>query len=45
MPDSMMIAVTGSMPMVMGSRIAMVAAGPRPGSTPTSMPTTTPIRQ
>jgi hypothetical protein len=41
----MMIAVTGSMPKVTGSRIAIVAAGPSPGSTPISMPTTTPMRQ
>jgi hypothetical protein len=41
----MMIAVTGSMPKVTGSRIAMVAAGPSPGRTPTSIPMTTPIRQ
>src|SRR5690606_30994396 len=41
----MMIAVTGSSPNVIGHRIALVAAGPSPGSTPTSMPTTTPIRQ
>src|ERR671914_1241796 len=45
MPASMMIAVTGSRPNVIGSRIAIVADGPRPGSTPTSMPTSTPIRQ
>src|SRR5919107_1553882 len=45
MPASMMIAVTGSMPNVSGKRIAIVAAGPRPGSTPISMPMTTPIRQ
>jgi hypothetical protein len=41
----MMIAVTGSRPNVTGSRIAIVADGPRPGRTPTSMPTSTPIRQ
>src|ERR1044072_7139761 len=45
MPASMMIAVTGSMPKVSGSRIADVAAGPSPGRTPISMPMTTPIRQ
>src|SRR5918998_5350311 len=45
MPASMMIAVTGSSPNVIGSRIAIVAAGPRPGSTPISMPMTTPMRQ
>src|SRR6266498_598441 len=41
----MMIAVTGSIPNVTGSRIAMVAAGPSPGNTPMNMPMTTPMRQ
>jgi hypothetical protein len=45
MPASMMMAVTGSTVNVIGSRIALVTAGPRPGRTPTSMPITTPIRQ
>jgi hypothetical protein len=45
MPASMMIADTGCTPYVIGSRIAIVAAGPSPGRTPISMPMTTPIRQ
>src|ERR1044072_619806 len=45
MPASMMIAETGSMVEVMGSRIAMGAAGPRPGSTPMIMPISKPISQ
>src|SRR5690349_19864827 len=45
MPASMMIEVTGSRPKVTGSRMAMVAARPRPRSTQMSMPMTTPMRQ
>jgi hypothetical protein len=30
---------------VIGSSIAIVAVGPRPGRTPIAVPTTTPIRQ
>jgi hypothetical protein len=45
MPANMMMAVTGSSLKVSGSRIAIVAAGPSPGSTPMSMPMTTPRRQ
>ena len=36
------MAATGFMPKVSGSRIEMVATGPRPGSTPTMLPTNTP---
>src|ERR1700741_31306 len=44
MPASMISAPTGGRPKVIGSSIAMVASGPRPGSTPTSVPTRAPIR-
>src|ERR1700754_1417670 len=44
MPASMISAPTGGSPKVIGSSIAMVASGPRPGSTPTSVPTSAPIR-
>src|SRR5215470_10230172 len=44
MPASMISAPTGGRPKVIGSSIAMVASGPRPGSTPTSVPTSAPIR-
>src|ERR1051326_7383950 len=44
MPASMISAPTGGRPKVIGSSIAMVASGPRPGRTPTSVPTSAPIR-
>src|SRR6478735_4276308 len=43
MPASMIIALVGSRPYVIGSSKATVMAGPMPGSTPTAVPTTTPI--
>src|SRR6185369_15401771 len=43
MPASMIIAPVGSSFMVSGSSIAIVAGGPRPGSTPITVPSTTPI--
>src|SRR5689334_17474887 len=42
MPASMIIAPVGSSLKVSGSSIAMVADGPRPGSTPMMVPSTTP---
>src|ERR1700752_1171945 len=45
MPASMMSAPTGGSPKVIGSSIATVAIVPMPGSTPTSVPTSAPIRQ
>src|ERR1700738_1634577 len=44
MPASMISAPTGGRPKVMGSSIATVAIVPMPGSTPTSVPTSAPIR-
>jgi hypothetical protein len=44
MPASMMSAVAGSSENVDGSRRAMAPTGPMPGSTPTRVPTSTPIR-
>src|SRR6476661_671664 len=44
MPASMISAPTGGKPKVMGSSIATVAMVPMPGSTPTSVPTSAPIR-
>src|ERR1700732_3861893 len=44
MPASMISAPTGRMPKVIGSNIATVAMVPMPGSTPTSVPTSAPIR-
>src|ERR1700694_4790971 len=44
MPASMIRAPTGGKPKVMGSSIATVAMVPMPGSTPTSVPTSAPIR-
>src|SRR6185436_15275634 len=43
MPASMIIAPVGSSLNVSGSSIAIVAGGPRPGSTPITVPSTTPI--
>ena len=37
--------LSGSMPKVVGSRIEMVATGPKPGITPTRVPIRTPIKQ
>src|SRR3954471_13332793 len=44
MPASMISAPTGGRPNVIGSSIATVAMVPMPGSTPTSVPTSAPIR-
>src|SRR5262245_33984972 len=44
MPASMISAPTGGNPNVIGSSIATVAMVPMPGSTPTSVPTSAPIR-
>ena len=41
----MMSAPTGGSPKVMGNSIAIVATVPMPGKTPTSVPTSAPIRQ
>src|SRR5215470_17794319 len=41
----MISAATGGSVKVMGSSMAMVATGPSPGSTPTSVPSSAPIRQ
>ena len=38
------MAPTGLMPKVSGNRIEMVASGPMPGSTPTMLPTNTPMK-
>src|SRR5258706_2332258 len=43
MPASMISAPVGSSLNVSGSSIAIVAGGPRPGSTPITVPSTTPI--
>src|SRR3981081_4718439 len=43
-PASMISAPTGGSPKVIGSSIATVAMVPIPGSTPTSVPTSAPIR-
>src|ERR1700694_6256739 len=45
MPASMISAPTGGRPKVIGSSMATVAMVPSPGSTPTSVPTSAPIRQ
>src|SRR5690554_193669 len=45
MPASMMSEVAGSRPRVIGNSIAMVAVGPMPGSTPTSVPRRQPRKQ
>src|SRR5687768_16916067 len=45
MPASMISAETGSKLNVIGSRSAIVAVGPMPGSTPTAVPSTTPMKQ
>src|SRR3954468_18094295 len=44
MPASMISAPTGGSPKVMGSSMATVAMVPIPGNTPTSVPTSAPIR-
>src|SRR5207253_6999819 len=44
MPASMISAPTGGSPKVIGSSMATVAMVPMPGSTPTSVPTSAPIR-
>src|ERR1700687_6374282 len=44
MPASMISAPTGGRPKVIGSSIATVAMVPIPGKTPTSVPTSAPIR-
>src|SRR3954463_1320397 len=44
MPASMISAPTGGRPNVIGSSIATVAMVPMPGSTPTSVPTSAPIK-
>src|SRR5690242_14321246 len=44
MPASMISAPTGGRPKVMGRSIATVAMVPIPGSTPTRVPTSAPIR-
>src|SRR5215218_7916169 len=44
MPASMISAPTGGRPNVIGSSIATVAIVPMPGSTPTRVPTSAPIR-
>src|ERR1700747_91819 len=45
MPASMISAPTGGRPKVIGKSIATVAMVPMPGNTPTSVPTSAPIRQ
>src|SRR5215212_3403940 len=45
MPASMINAPTGGRPKVIGNSIATVAMVPMPGNTPTSVPTSAPIRQ
>jgi hypothetical protein len=45
MPESMMSAGVGGSAKVIGSSMAVVAVGPRPGKTPTSVPSRTPIKQ
>src|SRR4051795_1707314 len=44
MPASMISAPTGGRPKVIGNSIATVAMVPMPGNTPTSVPTSAPIR-
>jgi hypothetical protein len=44
MPASMISAVAGCMAKVDGRSSAMAPTGPMPGSTPTMVPTTTPMR-
>src|SRR4051812_485327 len=44
MPASMISAPVGSRPKVIGSRMAMVAMGPTPGSTPISVPMRQPTK-
>src|SRR6266480_7291303 len=44
MPASMIKAPTGGRPKVIGSSIATVAMVPMPGNTPTSVPTSAPIK-
>jgi hypothetical protein len=43
--EGLVEAATGGRPKVIGSSIAMVATGPRPGSTPTAVPSRTPMKQ
>ena len=43
-PASIRMAPTGLMPKVSGSRIEIVASGPMPGSTPTMLPISTPMK-
>ena len=45
MPASMISAVTGGKTNVIGSSMAIVAVGPRPGSTPIAVPRKTPMKQ
>src|SRR5687768_16834297 len=45
MPASMISADTGGSAYVAGSSMAMVAAGPTPGSTPMAVPSTQPMKQ
>jgi hypothetical protein len=45
MPASMISAETASSPNVIGTNKPMVAVGPIPGSTPTAVPRTTPMKQ
>ena len=45
MPASMIIADTGSSVNEIGSSIATVVTGPIPGSTPTTVPSKTPMKQ
>jgi hypothetical protein len=45
MPASMISADSAGNANVAGSSMAMVATGPRPGSTPTSVPSSTPRKQ
>ena len=45
MPASMISAETGGKPNVIGSSMAIVAVGPRPGNTPIRVPRKTPSKQ
>ncbi|KAF0118353.1 MAG: hypothetical protein FD152_4694 [Xanthobacteraceae bacterium] len=45
MPASMMTAPVGGMAKVAGSSSDIAAMGPMPGSTPTSVPISTPAKQ
>ncbi len=45
MPASMMSAGTAGKLKVIGNSMAIVASGPMPGSTPISVPTSTPMKQ